>query len=147
MINPMGPWSGLHPTAKIADSADLEPFCFVGADAVIGEDSIIQCHVRIGPNCDIGACVEIKSGAKITAWTLVYGDVFIGPNAVIAGDARSRSGGMRTVIASDVWIGANVTILPRLAIYRGVIVGAGAVVTKSIMEPGTYVGAPARRVK
>ena len=51
-----------------------------------------------------------------------------------------------TTIGHHVSIGSNATILP-VDICAHVVIGAGAVVTKSITEPGTYVGNPARKLK
>ena len=42
-------------------------------------------------------------------------------------------------IGSECWIGSNVVILPGVSICDRTIIGAGAVVTKSITEPGTYI--------
>lgn len=42
-------------------------------------------------------------------------------------------------IGRNCWIGSNVTILKGVSICDGVIIGCGAVVTKSIYQPGTYV--------
>ena len=50
-------------------------------------------------------------------------------------------------IGNDVWLGANVTILPGVTIGDNVIVGAGAVVTKDIPDNSLAVGVPARVVK
>ena len=49
-------------------------------------------------------------------------------------------------IGRFVSIGSNVTVLP-VSICDHVVIGAGAVVTKDIIEPGTYVGNPARKLK
>jgi acetyltransferase-like isoleucine patch superfamily enzyme len=49
----------------------------------------------------------------------------------------------RTVIENNVTIGSNATILP-VHICSGAVIGAGAVVTKDITVPGTYLGNPAR---
>jgi len=38
----------------------------------------------------------------------------------------------RVTIESDVWIGANVIILPGITIGKGAIIGAGSVVTKNV---------------
>jgi acetyltransferase-like isoleucine patch superfamily enzyme len=50
-----------------------------------------------------------------------------------------------TKIGNHVSIGSNATILP-VSICDDVVIGAGAVVTKDITEPGKYVGNPARKV-
>lgn len=50
------------------------------------------------------------------------------------------------VIEEDVWIGANVTILPGVKIGRGAIVGACSLVTKNIPPYALAVGNPARIV-
>lgn len=51
------------------------------------------------------------------------------------------------VIESEVWLGANVTILPNCArIGYGAVVGAGAVVTKDVDDFAVVVGNPARQV-
>lgn len=50
------------------------------------------------------------------------------------------------VIGSRVWLGARVIVLPGVTIGDGCIVGAGAVVTKSLPADGIAVGFPARVV-
>ena len=47
----------------------------------------------------------------------------------------------------DVWIGTRVIILPGVTIGKGVIIGAGAIVTKDIPEYAIAVGNPARVIK
>jgi acetyltransferase-like isoleucine patch superfamily enzyme len=49
-----------------------------------------------------------------------------------------------TVVEDGVSIGANSTILPGLRIGRGAVIGAGAVVTKSVPPGATAMGVPAR---
>ena len=43
-------------------------------------------------------------------------------------------------------IGSGATVLQGVSICDDVIVGAGTVVTRDIDSPGTYVGAPARKI-
>jgi len=59
------------------------------------------------------------------------------PGATIAGEVQ---------IGDYASIGSNATVLPRLSIGTGTIVGAGAVVTQSVPERTTVVGCPARPV-
>ena len=51
------------------------------------------------------------------------------------------------VISDDVWIGARVTILPGAKIGKGVIIGAGAVITGEIPDYAVVGGVPARIIK
>ena len=51
-----------------------------------------------------------------------------------------------TNVGNNVSIGTNATILP-VIICNNVVIGAGSVVTKNILEPGVYVGNPARKLK
>nr|WP_231134366.1 DapH/DapD/GlmU-related protein [Motilibacter deserti] len=51
------------------------------------------------------------------------------------------------VIEDDVWIGANVVILPGRTISTGSIVGAGSVVTKDVPPRTVVAGNPAVVVK
>ena len=51
------------------------------------------------------------------------------------------------VVGHDVWVGANVTVLPGVGrIGHGAIVGAGAVVTKAVPAYAVVAGVPARRI-
>lgn len=51
------------------------------------------------------------------------------------------------VIGNDVWIGSNVLILPGVRIGDGVIVAAGAVVTKDIEPYSVVGGVPAKKIE
>lgn len=121
---------------------------------------------KIGDNCFIGPFVEIQksvligNNTKIQSHTFVcelvtIGDhCFIGHGVMFINDLFSEGGPAggdqtkwkNTFIGDRVSIGSNATILP-VTICDNVVIGAGAVVTKNINEPGTYVGNPARKLK
>ena len=50
-------------------------------------------------------------------------------------------------IQDNVWIGANVTILPGVTIGENSVIGAGAIVTKDIKANSIYAGNPAKFIK
>jgi acetyltransferase-like isoleucine patch superfamily enzyme len=84
----------------------------------------------------------IDTGTRIVTGTdLMDGSGLTGPT--IPSDLRSvRRGSIHIAV-----IGANTVVLPDVTIGEGAIVGAGAVVTKSL-EPWTInVGQPARPVR
>jgi galactoside O-acetyltransferase len=81
-------------------------------------------------------------------------DVVIGPNVVLASDNHAysrtdipiRDQGVAVgeiIIEDDVWIGANVVILPDVRIGKGVVIAAGAVVTKNVAPYSIVAGVPA----
>lgn len=51
------------------------------------------------------------------------------------------------LIGNDVWIGANVIILPGVSIGDGAIVAAGAIVTKDVAEYAIVGGVPAKLIR
>lgn len=99
----------------------------------------------IGPNCvlfgaagiDIGDAVLVSPGVVITSHqhSIALADVAIREQPLRFG---------RVVVESNVWIGANATILPGVRICTGSVVGAGAVVTHDVPAGKVVVGVPAR---
>ena len=58
--------------------------------------------------------------------------------------------GMRVsevIIGNDVWIGMRVIIMPGIKVGNGVVIGAGAVVTKDVPDYAVVGGVPARIIK
>lgn len=51
------------------------------------------------------------------------------------------------VIGNNVWLGANVTVLPGVTIGDDAVVGAGSIVTKDVPARTLAVGSPARVVR
>lgn len=120
----------------------------------------------IGDNCFIGPFTEIQSGVKIGAGTRIQSHSFICELVTIGSGCFISHGVMfvndlfqeggpaggkkelwkSTHIGNNVSIGTNATILP-VKICDGVVIGAGAVVTKDISEAGIYAGNPARKIR
>lgn len=121
---------------KIGDGCFVGPFVEIQKDVAIGDRTKVQSHTFI---CEL---VTIGSDCFIGHGVMFINDLFKkgGP----AGGDKSLW--MHTNIGNKVSIGSNATILP-VNICDNVVIGAGAVVTKDIKEPGVYVGNPARKVK
>lgn len=51
------------------------------------------------------------------------------------------------IIEENVWLGANVIVLPGVKIGKNSIIGAGSIVTKNVEANAVYVGNPAQKVK
>jgi acetyltransferase-like isoleucine patch superfamily enzyme len=125
--------------------------------------NVYECE--LGDHCFVGPFVEIQKGVRIGARTKVQShaficelveigaDCFIGHGVMFTNDLFAKGGPARgdrsrwksTRIADRVSIGSNVTLLP-VSICSDVVIGAGAVVTRDITEPGVYAGNPARKL-
>jgi acetyltransferase-like isoleucine patch superfamily enzyme len=115
--------------------------------------------VRIGPFVEIqegviiGSRTKVQSHSFICSLVTIGKDCFIGHGVMFINDLFSNGGPAggnhalwkKTNIGDNVSIGSNATILP-VNICNGVVIGAGAVVTKDITEKGVYVGNPARKI-
>jgi len=113
----------------------------IGNNVLIGTNSVIENKCRIGNN------VKIQSNVYIPTNTIIKDFVFIGPNACLTNDKypiRIKNELKGPIIGKGATIGANSTILPEIKIGEGVIVAAGAVVTKNIRPWKLAIGAPAK---
>lgn len=89
--------------------------------------------------------------------TINIGDnVFIGPNCGLYTanhplEIAARNSGIEQAlpieIGDNVWLGANVVVLPGVKIGSGTVISAGSVVTKDIPENVLAVGTPAKVIK
>lgn len=86
---------------------------------------------------------------------IILGDnVYIAPNVGIITanhdfeNLNSHVDGLDVIIGNNCWIGMNAVILPGVRLANNIIVGAGAVVTKSFTEENIVIGGnPARFIK
>lgn len=119
----------------------------------IGDDCFIGPFVEIQKGAIVGARTRVQSHAFICELVTIGEDCFVSHGVMFVNDRFSRGGPARgdrslwesTRIGNNVSIGSNATILP-VSICDNVVIGAGAVVTKDIAEPGTYAGSPARLI-
>lgn len=118
---------------ELSDDVFVGPFCEIQKGVFIGARTRVQSHsficelVAIGADCFIG-----------------HGVMFINDRFSDGGPARGDSSKWEaTRIGDRVSIGSNATILP-VTVCSDVVIGAGAVVTRSIDRPGIYLGNPAR---
>jgi acetyltransferase-like isoleucine patch superfamily enzyme len=117
----------------------------------IGDNSFIGPFVEIQRNATIGHRTRVQSHCFICELVSIGNDCFIGHGVMFINDSFSigepayerQDLWEKTKIGNHVTIGSNTTILP-VTICDNVVIGAGAVVTRDISEPGIYVGNPAK---
>jgi acetyltransferase-like isoleucine patch superfamily enzyme/dTDP-4-dehydrorhamnose 3,5-epimerase-like enzyme len=137
--------SSIGPRTRIWAFAHVLPGARIGADCNICDGVFVENDVVVGDR------VTVKCGVQLWDGVALEDDVFVGPNATFTNDPRPRSkhrpdAFARTVVRRGASIGANATILPGLEIGEQAMVGAGAVVTRSVPPFAIAVGNPARIV-
>jgi UDP-2-acetamido-3-amino-2,3-dideoxy-glucuronate N-acetyltransferase len=155
----------IHPTADVSTNAQIGEgtkiwqHCQVREDAHIGTNCILSKGVYVDAGVRIGNNVKIQNGISVYHGVTLEDGVFCGPHCVFTNDKRPRSinsdgtlkGGAdwqvsKTLVRMGASIGAHSTIICGVTIGCWAMVGAGAVVTKSIPDYGLVIGNPARLV-
>ncbi|WP_343672660.1 acyltransferase [Chitinophaga sp.] len=107
----------------------------IGRNSGLGVRAYVRGPLTIGENVMMGPEVIILTRNH------KYDDLSIPMN-------RQKEAVVKPVeINDDVWIGTRVIILPGVTIGKGAIIGAGAVVTKSVPDYAIVGGNPAKILK
>lgn len=113
-------------------------FIKIGKNVAMNKNILINARgggeIKIGDNCLLASNVVIRSNNH----KFDSVDIPIKDQGVSSG---------KIVISDDVWIGSNAVILPNVTIGKGVIIGAGSVVTKDIKDYEVVGGIPAKTIK
>lgn len=116
----------LHQAAIVSKEASLGqanhvlPQVFINAFVKIGDNNLINSGAIVEHECQIGNHNHISVGARICG---------------------------RVTVGNSNMIGAGAIIIDNVQIASNIIVGAGAVVVSDLLESGTYVGNPAKKIK
>jgi UDP-2-acetamido-3-amino-2,3-dideoxy-glucuronate N-acetyltransferase len=147
-----------HPSAFIDDGCTIGNgvriwhFSHLMFGCLVGDDCNIGQNVVISPKVILGKNVKVQNNVSIYEGVVCEDDVFLGPSMVFTNVINPRSHiprkneFKRTLVKKGASIGANATIVCGLDIGEYAFVGAGAVVTKSILPYALVVGNPARQI-
>ena len=155
----------------------MDPYVAIAPDVKLGKDVKFSKFINlygceIGDETKIGACVEVQKGVtigrrcKISSHTFICegvtieDEVFVGHGVTFTNDvyprATTATGSLQTeadwkveptLVKRGASIGSGATILPRLTIGEGAIVGAGSVVTRDVAPFTIVAGNPARLLR
>jgi len=113
----------IHPSAVIGEQIE------VGFGTAIMAGAVINCCCNIGKGC------IVNTGATLDHDNVIDNYVHISPGVNIAGTVK---------VGKNSWLGIGSIINNNITITSNCVIGAGAVVVNDIIEPGTYIGIPAR---
>lgn len=115
-------------TMGVCGDLSIGDNCWIGKNLCIyGNDA-----VSIGSNCDLAPNISFVTG------THALGDH----------DRRAGEGYCKPIVVGNgCWIGINSTVLSNVTVGDGTVIGAGALVNKSVPADVMVAGVPAKIVK
>lgn len=122
----------------------LKQYTLIDPSATVSPTAQIQFSTYIGKNANINALSNIGKGVIVNTAAVVEHEcelqdfTHIAPGALLCGNVR---------IGEASFIGANAVVRNNTSICADVIVGAGSVVIKSIVEKGIWAGNPSKKIK
>lgn len=115
-----------HPSAVIAESAELDPSVHVGPGAVIEADCKLAAGVVVGAQCYLGEATQVGPNTLFNPRVTVYRRTLIGQNCILHSGAVIGADGFgfaptgqgwekiaqlgRVILEDQVEVGANTTI-------------------------------------
>lgn len=154
MIHPsaeVSPHAEIGEDTRIWNNAQVRERAQIGRSCIIGKDCYIDAGVQIGNN------VKIQNGVYVYHGVTIEDGVFVGPRVCFTNDLNPRAinpdGSLKSEsdwqvgpiqICYGASLGAGAIILPNITIGRFALVGAGAVVSRSVPDHGLVFGNPAR---
>lgn len=148
----------VHPTATIdagaviGEGVKIWHYSHIMDGAVLGPKCNIGQNVVVSPGVTLGKNVKVQNNVSIYTGVICEDDVFLGPSCVFTNVTNPRSAVNRhsqyakTVVGRGATIGANSTIVCGHDIGEFAFIGAGAVVTKTVLPYALVVGNPARQI-
>jgi sugar O-acyltransferase (sialic acid O-acetyltransferase NeuD family) len=122
---------GFEMPAILSPSAILREVEGVGQGTFVGDGALVNPGARVGKHC-------ILNTRSVVEHDCVLGDfVHVAPGATLGGGVS---------VGERCLLGLGVNVIQGVTIAARTIVGAGATVIDDIIEPGIYVGCPARRL-
>ena len=137
---------------EILEGTKIWHFSHIMSGCKIGKNCNIGQNVVISPDVVLGNNVKIQNNVSLYTGVTCADDVFLGPSCVFTNVTNPRSAINRkgqyskTHVGKGASIGANATIVCGHDIGEYAFIGAGAVVTKTVLPYALLVGNPARQM-
>lgn len=137
---------------EIGNGTKIWHFSHIMSDCKLGERCNIGQNVVVSPGVTLGNNVKVQNNVSIYTGVICEDDVFLGPSMVFTNVTNPRSAIIRkdaykqTIVRKGASIGANATIVCGNNIGGYALIGAGAVITKSVPNFALMVGNPAKQI-
>jgi UDP-2-acetamido-3-amino-2,3-dideoxy-glucuronate N-acetyltransferase len=138
--------------AHVGPGAVIGDHVFVREGATIGAGTVVGQGGAIGRGVSIGDGVRLQNNVLIAPGSTIEDDVFFGPLVSVANDPTMGRHDPDLIpegvtARRGCRVGASAVLLPGIEIGADAVVGAGAVVTRSVPTRTVVIGVPARVVR
>jgi UDP-2-acetamido-3-amino-2,3-dideoxy-glucuronate N-acetyltransferase len=139
-------------SCSIGSGTKIWHFSHIMSGAIIGNDCNLGQNVVVSPKVVLGRNVKVQNNVSIYTGVICEDHVFLGPSMVFTNITNPRSAIIRkdeyktTLVKRGASIGANATIICGNTIGEYALIGAGAVVTKSVLPYALVVGNPFKQI-
>lgn len=116
----------------------VHPASVIAEDVRIATGSVVMAGSVINPGTIIGKGCIVNTSASVDHDCLISDYVHISVGAHLAGDVK---------IDSHTWVGIGAVISNDVSVCHNCMIGSGSVIIKDIIEAGTYVGVPGKKIK
>ncbi len=136
---------------EIGEGTKIWHFSHILTNSIVGKGCNIGQNVVVGPDVKVGDNCKIQNNVSVYKGVTLEDDVFCGPSMVFTNVFNPKSAIRRmdeirpTLVKKGASLGANCTIICGVTIGKYAFVGAGAVVTKDVLDHALVVGNPARQ--
>lgn len=151
----------IHAPIEVRGRHDFASFIEIKEGCVLEKDSLIWIADESGAHPYLSIAENVYCGRSV--YLGAYQPISIGKNSLIGAYSYIISANHRfndinvpirlqgyeggpVTIGQDVWIGAQVVVLPSVTVGDGAVIAAGAVVTKSVPAGEIWGGVPARKI-
>ncbi len=153
--------TALVETEDIGESTNVWAYAHIMYGARIGCNGNIGDHAFVEGGAKIGNNVTLKNRVCVWDGITIEDDVFVGPCVTFTNDKHPRSPRMEkvrsryatregwlvsTLVRRGCSIGAAATIVPGVELGAYSMIGAGAVVTRSVPPFALVCGSPAKQI-
>ena len=145
--------------SKIGVGVRVWDYTQIRENSEIGSNTIIGSHVYIDSNVKIGSNCKIQSKSQLFDSADIQDGVFIGPGVIITNDKNPRSITTESLLKTTAdWetsrvhvqkgasLGAGTVCVAPIEIGNWAMTGAGAIVTKDVLDFSLVVGSPAMQI-